>query len=140
MLADLGNRPHSPLQRGPAPAGAQSRPCGLLAQAWTGTSKTCSVGCPARWWIRFTASALGASERQKTFPELGIRPGVFEVDALSSLDIEVGLMCLGEQLVADAVHAVMNVHKLGHRLSSSRRPVGIHGANLRLHGTLGPLK
>jgi hypothetical protein len=46
---------------------------------------------------------------------LGIAPGALKIDALVVLNVQVCLMRLFERLWRHAVHAVMDVHELGHR-------------------------
>src|SRR5688572_26682457 len=49
-----------------------------------------------------------------------IAPGSLEVDALVVLDVEVGLVGSLQCLGSYTMHAVMDVHELGHRIASAR--------------------
>src|SRR3990172_604925 len=52
-------------------------------------------------------------------PRVRISPGVFEVDALVVLDVDIGPMRCLEAIGRDAHHAPMYVHELRHRLPLS---------------------
>jgi hypothetical protein len=47
--------------------------------------------------MRFTASALGASDKHNTIPDAWARPRVLEVDAFVPLDSEIRLVRLVER-------------------------------------------
>jgi len=47
--------------------------------------------------MRFTASALGASDKHNTIPDARVRPRVLEVDAFVPLDSEIRLVRLVER-------------------------------------------
>ena len=61
--------------------------------------------------MRFTASALGASDKHNTIPDTWARPRVLEVDAFVPLGSEIRLVRLVERLWGDVDHPSVDIHK-----------------------------
>src|SRR4029453_13434629 len=61
--------------------------------------------------MRFTASALGASDRHNTLPDAWARPRVLEVDAFVPLGSEIRLVRLVERLWGGVDHPSVDIHK-----------------------------
>jgi hypothetical protein len=61
--------------------------------------------------MRFTASALGASDKQNTILTPGPAHACFEVDAFVPLGSEIRLVRLVERLWGDVDHPSVDIHK-----------------------------